>query len=241
VFALFSGESLTALLTLTVMEIILGIDNIVFVAILVQRLPHADRDRIRSAGIFLALGIRILLLFSISWIMSLQKPLFAIFSRGVTGRDLILFAGGLFLIGKATLEIHHKLESAGEEPAVSGGSKLSRPLRVLAQILVLDVVFSLDSVITAVGMAKELSIMILAMLISMAVMLFSAKKISHFIEVHPTLKILALSFLILIGVTLVVESTGEHFSKGYIYFAMFFSLGVETLNLVYRARSSRKA
>jgi predicted tellurium resistance membrane protein TerC len=239
--ATLSVDHLSALLTLTAMEIVLGIDNIVFIAILVQRLPASKQARIRNLGIFLALGIRVLLLFSISWIMSLQRDLFSIFGEGISGRDLILICGGLFLIAKATLEIHHKIESADEEtpPLVPNQQASRKVLSVLGQILLLDVVFSLDSVITAVGMAQQISIMIIAMVISMAVMLVSAGKVSDFILKHPTMKLLALSFLILIGVTLFYEGLGGHMPKGYVYFAMFFSLAVEVLNMAYRSRTRK--
>jgi predicted tellurium resistance membrane protein TerC len=235
-----STQSLTALFTLTAMETVLGIDNIVFISILVEKLPAELQLKIRNLGISLALIIRIILLFSISWIMSLQEPLFSVFSKTFSGRDLILLGGGLFLLGKATFEIHHKVEGdpqihlhKSEEKTVNraGASK------VLIQILLLDIVFSLDSVITAVGMANQISIMVVAMLISMLIMLISAGKISHFVSNHPTIKILALSFLLLIGVMLTAESMGAHISKGYIYFAMGFSLAVEMLNMRFRKKN----
>lgn len=236
----FSTQSITALVTLTAMETVLGIDNIIFIAILVGRLPVEQQAKIRNIGIGLALGIRIILLFSISWIMTLKDPLFSIFDHSFSGRDLILIGGGLFLLAKSTFEIHHKVEGDPEihlHKAESGAKKASAGM-MLAQILVLDIVFSLDSVITAVGMSDNVSIMVAAMLISMLIMLVSAGKISGFVEKHPTIKILALSFLLLIGVMLVAEGMGAHVSKGYIYFAMAFSLIVEILNMRYRKTQS---
>lgn len=237
----FSAANLTSLLTLTAMETVLGIDNIIFIAILVARLPAQSQNKIRNIGIFLALLIRIILLFSISWIMTLKEPLFAIMGHSFSGRDLILLGGGLFLLGKATFEIHHKVEGDPQihlhEAENMDKKHKASPGMMLAQILVLDIVFSLDSVITAVGMANQISIMVVAMLISMVIMLVSAGKISSFVERHPTIKILALSFLMLIGVMLVAEGMGAHISKGYIYFAMAFSLTVELLNMRYRKKS----
>ncbi len=237
-----TNEALISLLTLTLMEIVLGIDNIIFIAILVARLPIHQQGKIRNLGIGLALLIRILLLFSISWIMTLKEPLFSVFAKSFSGRDLILLGGGLFLIAKSTFEIHHKVEGDPEHALPDDAKSKSKvnPGAMLAQILVLDIVFSLDSVITAVGMVSHVGIMVTAMVISMVVMLASAGSISSFVEKHPTIKILALSFLILIGVMLVAESMGQHVSKGYIYFAMAFSLGVETLNIRYRTKHSSK-
>ncbi|HXH32568.1 MAG TPA: TerC family protein [Bacteriovoracaceae bacterium] len=233
-----TSESITSLVTLTAMETVLGIDNIIFIAILVGRLPLEKQGKIRQLGIGLALLIRIVLLLSINWIMTLKEPLFQVSSYSFSGRDLILLIGGLFLIGKSTYEIHHKVEGdpnvhLSEEGKNNNKAKAGM---ILAQILVLDIVFSLDSVITAVGMANEVSIMVIAMLISMVIMLASAGKISGFVEKHPTIKILALSFLLLIGVMLVAEGMGAHVSKGYIYFAMTFSLIVELLNMRYRKK-----
>lgn len=235
-----SAANLTSLVTLTAMETVLGIDNIIFIAILVARLPQTSQAKIRNLGIILALAIRVLLLFSISWIMTLKEPLFAVFGHSFSGRDLILLGGGLFLLGKSTFEIHHKVEGdpqvhLHEAEHIDKGKK-ARPGMMLLQILVLDIVFSLDSVITAVGMANQISIMIIAMVFSMIIMLVSANRISSFVEKHPTIKILALSFLLLIGVMLVAEGMGAHISKGYIYFAMFFSLTVELLNMRYRKK-----
>lgn len=238
----FSNEIIIALFTLTAMEIVLGIDNIIFIAILVARLDIKDQAKIRNIGIGLALVIRIGLLFSISWVMTLTDPLFAVFGHSFSGRDLILLGGGLFLIAKSTFEIHHKVEGDPEHalPEDAKSKKKASPGAMLAQILVLDIVFSLDSVITAVGMVSQVGVMVVAMIISMVVMLASAGKISAFVEKHPTVKILALSFLILIGVMLVAESMGQHVSKGYIYFAMAFSLVVESLNIRYRTKNRVK-
>ena len=231
-------ESITALITLTGMETVLGIDNIIFIAILVGRLPAEQQGKIRNLGISLALIIRIVLLFSISWIMTLKQPLFSLFNQSFSGRDLILIGGGLFLLAKSTFEIHHKVEGDPEIHLHEAEKKTKKvsPGMMLAQILVLDIVFSLDSVITAVGMSDNVSIMVAAMLISMLIMLVSAGKISGFVEKHPTIKILALSFLLLIGVMLVAEGMGAHVSKGYIYFAMAFSLAVELLNMRFRKK-----
>lgn len=235
-----TSETITALVTLTAMETVLGIDNIIFIAILVGRLPAKDQNKTRNIGISLALVIRILLLFSISWIMTLKEPLFGLLGHSFSGRDLILLGGGLFLIGKSTFEIHHKVEGDPEIHLheVEPKKKVSANA-MLFQILILDIVFSLDSVITAVGMASQVSIMVTAMIISMIIMLISAGRISGFVEKHPTIKILALSFLLLIGVMLVAESMGAHVSKGYIYFAMAFSLTVELLNMRFRVKSTK--
>ncbi|MFL5248035.1 MAG: TerC family protein [Myxococcales bacterium] len=218
-----------SLLTLTGMEIVLGVDNIVFIAILVARVAAAKRERIRRIGIALALVIRIGLLFTLSWLMQLTAPLFTVAGNEFSGRDLILLAGGLFLVAKAAHEMHAKLE--GKESQGSPAAAPAAAGTVLAQILILDVVFSLDSVITAVGMATELWVMITAMVLSVVVMLVSAGAIGDFVERHPTVKILALSFLLLIGVVLIAEGFGQHISKGYIYFAMAFALAVELLNM----------
>lgn len=236
----FTAENITSLVTLTAMETVLGIDNIIFIAILVAKLPQESQAKIRNLGIGLALVIRVLLLFSISWIMTLKEPLFAIMGHSFSGRDLILLGGGLFLIAKSTFEIHHKVEGDPQihlHEAEGHIKKKVSPGMMLAQILVLDIVFSLDSVITAVGMASQVSIMVVAMVISMIIMLVSAGKISSFVDRHPTIKILALSFLLLIGVMLVAEGMGAHVSKGYIYFAMAFSLAVECLNMRYRKKN----
>jgi predicted tellurium resistance membrane protein TerC len=232
--ALLTADGLLALATLSAMEIVLGIDNVVFIAILVARLPEGRREVARRLGLVLALGVRIGLLFTISWMMGLTEPLVTVLGRSVAGRDLILLGGGLFLIGKATREIYEKVEADPHEPGAPGARAAF--WWVLAQILLLDIVFSLDSVITAVGMANQLSIMVTAMVIAMLVMLASAGTVNRFIDQHPSLKILALAFLLLIGVMLVAEGMGTHVEKGYIYFAMAFSLLVEMLNMRYRRR-----
>ncbi len=234
--SLLGGDALLALVTLTAMEIVLGIDNVVFIAILTGRLPADRQNLARRLGIGLALIIRIGLLFAISWMMGLTRPLFSVplLGQEVSGRDLILLGGGLFLIGKATWEIYDKLEVADDPSESRGGHGAF--LAVLAQILVLDIVFSLDSVITAVGMANDVTIMVIAMIIAMLVMLVSARPIGNFVEAHPSVKILALAFLLLIGVMLVAEGMGQHVGKGYIYAAMAFSLFVELLNLRYRSK-----
>jgi predicted tellurium resistance membrane protein TerC len=229
------AEGWIALLTLTVLEIVLGIDNIVFISILAGKLPAADRDRARKTGLFLAMFIRIALLFSITYVMRLTMPLVTLFATDISGRDLILIGGGLFLIAKSTHEIHDKLE--GEEGHGSARAAASFA-GVIVQILLLDIVFSLDSVITAVGMAEDLMVMILAVVIAVGVMLVSAGTISNFVERHPTVKMLALSFLLLIGVSLIGEGLDQHIPKGYIYFAMAFSVFVEMINLRVRAPSA---
>ncbi|MFO7448407.1 MAG: TerC family protein [Ignavibacteriaceae bacterium] len=226
-------ESLIALLTLTVLEIVLGIDNIIFISILSGKLPVEQQNKARLTGLALAMITRIALLFSITWVMQLTQPLFNIFSSDISGRDIILVTGGLFLLGKSTHEIHDKLEgteghaSAKVYPSFKG---------VITQILILDVVFSLDSVITAVGMADEIAIMVIAVVIAVAFMMFFSKSISSFVEKHPTIKMLALSFLLLIGISLVAEGFDQHIPKGYIYFAMAFSVFVEFLNLKSKSR-----
>lgn len=223
-----------ALLTLTAMEIVLGIDNIVFISILAGRLPAREQARARQIGLAAAMISRILLLLSLSWIMRLTTPLFELFGRGVTGRDLILLGGGLFLLWKATKEIHHKIEGQEESQAAA---EVQSFVGVIGQIMVIDIIFSLDSVITAVGMADQISVMVLAVMISVALMMLAAGPISEFVDKHPTVKMLALSFLLLIGVNLIAEAGGLHIPKGYTYFAMAFSLFVEALNL--RARKAR--
>lgn len=229
-----------SLLTLTALEVVLGIDNIIFISILAGKLPAEQQDRARKTGLMLALVTRILLLMSISWLMSLTKPWFTlpVLNHGVSGKDLILLVGGLFLIGKSVFEIHEKLEGEDGHATTSLGRVTFKA--VVFQILLLDIVFSLDSVITAVGMADHLPVMIAAVIIAMGIMLWAAKSISDFVNRHPTLKMLALSFLILIGVMLVGESLGHHIPKGYIYFAMAFSFGVEMLNLRIRAAKTAK-
>ena len=225
---LFTLSGLVALITLTSLEIVLGVDNVIFISILSSKLPGAQQDRARRVGLLAAMGMRILLLLSIVWIIRLTAPLFYILGRAISGRDLILIGGGLFLLAKATIEIHERLE--GEE---GHGSARVRPsfAAVITQIMVLDIVFSLDSVITAIGMANEIVIMITAVILAVGVMMFSAGPISSFVNRHPTVKILALSFLLLIGVALIGDGLGMHIPKGYIYFAMGFSVFVELINL----------
>jgi predicted tellurium resistance membrane protein TerC len=226
---IFTIENLIALCTLTLLEIVLGIDNIVFLSILTGRLEPAQRGRARRVGLAGAMLMRIGLLLALSFVMKLTRPLFDVLDHPVAGRDLILFAGGLFLIAKATHEIHAKLEGPGAVPRAKG--KTVTFGGVIAQIMVIDVIFSLDSVITAVGMAQHLTVMIAAVVISVGVMMIFAGAVGEFVERHPTVKMLALSFLILIGVMLVAESMGRHIEKGYIYFAMAFALLVEILNI----------
>ncbi len=227
-------EAWIALFTLTVLEIVLGIDNIIFISILSSKLHVEKQAKARRLGLLLAMGMRILLLISIAWIVKLTNPLFAVLGHGFSGRDLILLGGGLFLIAKATHEIHDKLEGAEGESAARVVPSFSG---VLIQVMLLDMVFSLDSVITAVGMARDLAVMIIAVVLSVGVMMLSAKSLSGFVEAHPTVKILALSFLLLIGTTLVGEGTGMHIPKGYVYFAMAFSVFVEMLNLRMRLKA----
>jgi predicted tellurium resistance membrane protein TerC len=225
----------TALLTLTALEIILGIDNIIFISILSDRLPVAQRKLARTTGLLLAMFMRIALLFSIGWMMSLTQTLVAVAGHGFTGRDLILVAGGLFLIYKSTTEIHAKLE--GEEHQREAGQGTATFASVIVQIVLLDIVFSLDSVITAIGMTNNIMIAVVAVIISVGIMLVAAGPLSDFVNHHPTIKILALSFLLLLGMTLVADGFGQHIPKGYIYFAMAFSVFVEFLNMRLRARS----
>jgi predicted tellurium resistance membrane protein TerC len=217
-----------ALATLLALEIVLGVDNIVFISILAGKLPEKDRKRARTMGLSLALVTRILLLLSISWVIGLTAPLFSVFDHEISGRDIILIVGGLFLIAKSTHEMHQRLE--GEEGESS--ARVAASFKgVIFQILLLDIVFSLDSVITAVGMVDRIEIMIAAVVLAMGVMLAAAGSIAGFVERHPTVKMLALAFLLLIGTTLIAEGIDQHIPKGYIYFAMAFSLFVETLNL----------
>jgi predicted tellurium resistance membrane protein TerC len=228
-----------SLLTLTALEIVLGIDNIIFISILAGKLPPAEQPRARRLGLALALITRVLLLMSLTWIMGLTRPLFTLplLQQEISGRDLVLLLGGLFLLWKSVKEIHEKLEDAdGHLTARQGAVSFAG---VIVQILLLDIVFSLDSVITAVGMASHLGVMVAAVVIALVVMLVFAGAISDFVNRHPTLKMLALSFLILIGVTLVGEGLGQHIPKGYIYFSMAFAFGVEMLNLKLRARQNR--
>jgi predicted tellurium resistance membrane protein TerC len=230
---LFSAEAWVALLTLTVLEIVLGIDNIIFISILAGKLPANQQLRARRVGLLLAMVMRIALLFSLALIIRLTAPLFTVLGHGISGRDLILILGGLFLMGKSTHEIHDKLE--GEEG--EGGKRAAASFNgVIVQIMLLDIVFSLDSVITAVGMADQLAVMVAAVMIAVAIMMVAATPIAGFVERHPTVKMLALSFLMLIGLSLLLEGFGQHIPKGYIYFAMGFSVFVEVVNLRIRGR-----
>jgi predicted tellurium resistance membrane protein TerC len=234
--AILTPEALIALLTLTVLEIVLGIDNVIFISILVQRLPPEQRDNARRIGLGLAMGMRILLLLTISWIIGLTAPLFTLFGREFSTKDVILIGGGLFLIWKATTEIHESLE--GEEAhGPTAGGKAATFRGVLLQIVLLDIVFSLDSVLTAVGLVDQVAIMIIAVVVAVGVMLVASGPLSRFVHDHPTVKMLALAFLLLIGVTLVLDGAGIHVDKAYIYAAMGFSVFVEALNL---RRSSKK-
>jgi predicted tellurium resistance membrane protein TerC len=226
-----------ALLTLTVLEIVLGIDNVIFISILAGKLPGEKQKRARNIGLAAAMIMRILLLLSLAWIVKLTAPLFTILGVEISGRDLILLAGGLFLMAKATHEIHDKLEGEEGETVARVAPTLTS---VIVQIMLLDIVFSLDSVITAVGMAKDLAVMITAVVISVGIMLFAAGSISAFVDRHPTVKMLALSFLVLIGMALVAEGFEFHIPKGYIYFAMGFSVFVELLNVRLRGLSKKK-
>jgi predicted tellurium resistance membrane protein TerC len=228
-----------ALATLTALEIVLGVDNIIFISILVGRLPSAQRNRARTLGLLLAMGTRILLLFSLSWMMTLTAPLFGLLGREISGRDLILIGGGLFLLWKSVHEIHNSLE--GEEGAHAGAAARATFAGVLAQIAIIDIVFSLDSVITAVGLVDQFFVMVIAIVAAVGVMMFAAKPIGEFVDRHPTIKMLALAFLILVGFALVAEGWAFHVPKGYIYFAMAFSVAVEMLNLRMRARMARRA
>jgi len=234
---LSSPEAWLSLVTLTAMEIVLGVDNIIFISILSSRLPPAERDKGRRLGLMGAFVSRLLLLLTISWIVGLVHPLFEVGGHPVSGKSIILFFGGLFLIWKATKEIHGKLEGDEEGHDIKGTVTLRS---VLVQIALLDIVFSLDSVITAVGMSQHISIMVAANVIALAVMIFTSKAISDFVERHPTIKMLALSFLIMIGLVLVADAAGLHIPKGYIYFAMAFSVAVEMLNLRTQSKKLRK-
>ena len=225
-----SPEAWIALCTLTALEIVLGIDNIIFITILVGRLPEERRTFAGRLGLGLAMVTRLLLLFSIAWVMGLTEPWFTVFGRPISGRGLILIVGGLFLLAKATYEIHNSMEGSEEIPRAAGATLGM----VLVQIALLDVVFSLDSVITAVGLVEHVSIMAIAIVLAVAVMMFAARPIGKFVDGHPTIKILALSFLILVGVTLMLDGFGVHVPKGYIYFAMAFSVAVEAINIKMR-------
>jgi predicted tellurium resistance membrane protein TerC len=225
---IFSPEVWIGFLTLTALEIVLGIDNIVFISILAGKLPAHRQRSARQVGLLLAMGMRILLLFSLSWVIGLTAPLFEILDQSISGRDLVLFVGGLFLVAKSTHEIHDKLEGkSGRKSAAVAPSYAS----VLVQIMLLDIVFSLDSVITAVGMVQQIWIMVAAVIVAVGFMMIFSHAISEFVERHPTVKMLALSFLLMIGVMLIADGLGHHIPKGYVYFAMAFSVFVETLNL----------
>ncbi len=238
-----TAEGLISLLTLSAMEIVLGIDNIVFLSLMVAKVPRAKQRFTRTTGLVLALATRVMLLLSISWVMSLKAGLFTLFSKTFSGRDLILLVGGVFLVGKATHEIFEKLEVEEDEEEKAqkeaAAGKRAPLLFVLLQIAVLDIVFSLDSVITAVGMAQDIRIMVAAMIISMLVMVTFAGKVGDFVTRHPSMTVLALSFLILIGVMLVAEALGQHVSKGYVYSAMAFSLFVEVVNMRFRKKKKQ--
>jgi predicted tellurium resistance membrane protein TerC len=228
-----SAEGWISLVTLTVLEIVLGVDNIIFISILAGKLPLPQQDQARRLGLLLAMLMRIALLFSIAWVARLTTPLAHVLGHGVSARDLVLIGGGLFLLGKSTHEIHESLEGEGEHAGARAAASLSA---VLVQIMLLDIVFSLDSVITAIGMADHLSIMIAAVVMAVAVMMFAAAPIGHFVERHPTVKMLALSFLLLIGLSLILDGLGQHVPKAYVYFAMGFSVFVEIINLRVRKK-----
>ncbi len=233
--AFLSSQGLLALLTLTFLEVVLGVDNVIFISILSSRLPEAQQKRARRIGLLAAMAMRILLLLSIAWIIRLTGPLFTVVGQEISGRDLILLIGGLFLIGKATLEIHDRLEGEEGETAARVAPTFSA---VIIQIMALDIVFSLDSVITAVGMAEEVSIMVTAVVLAVVIMMVSAEPISDFVNRRPTVKVLALSFLLLIGVALIGDGLDMHIPKGYIYFAMGFSVFVEMINLRVRGAAT---
>lgn len=228
-------QAWAALATLTLLEIVLGIDNIIFLSILVGRLPALERARARVLGLALAMLCRIALLLSLSWVMTLTSTLFTFLGEEISGRDIILIGGGLFLLAKSTFEIHNSLES---EETTALVQKASNFFATLVQIAILDIVFSLDSVITAVGLSQHLPVMVIAIVLAVVVMMFSATAIGTFIDTHPTIKILALSFLILVGVTLAAEGLNFHIPKGYIYFSMTFSFGVEMLNQKIRKKAA---
>lgn len=230
-------ETYVALATLTFLEIVLGVDNIIFISILANKLPEEKRDKTRNTGLFLAMFFRVGLLLGITWIIGASDPLFSIFDHPVSIRDLILLGGGLFLIAKSTSEIHHKIE--GVEEHHESGKKMKTVGAILLQIIAMDIIFSFDSILTAVGLTQEVVIMILAVVLSMFVMMAFAGKIAKFISTHPTLEVLALSFLILIGFMLVLDAAGQHVPKGYIYFAVFFSMAVEMLNMSLRKRRDK--
>jgi len=232
--ALLSIHSIVPFFTLLALELVLGIDNIIFISIISDRLPHSQRRKARIVGLTLAIITRLMLLFSLSWIMSLTEPLFTVFNQSISGRDLILILGGLFLIAKSTHEIHQKLEASEEVNTVTKSSNFAF---IIVQILLLDIVFSLDSVITAVGMVNEIPIMAAAIIVATIIMILASHSIADFVDRHPTIKILALSFLVLIGVALLAEGFDTHIPKGYIYFSMAYALTVEVLNLRLRKKA----
>jgi predicted tellurium resistance membrane protein TerC len=233
-------QAWVSLATLTMLEIVLGVDNIIFLTILVNKVPPEYRQRTRMFGLGLAMGTRILLLLSLAWIMRLTEPLFTVLSQPISGRDIILIGGGLFLLWKAATEIYDEVEAEAEEDEVvhSGDSRQAAMTAIVLQIAVIDIVFSLDSVITAVGLSQHIPVMVLAIVIAVGVMMFAAKAIGDFVEAHPSIKMLALSFLVVVGTVLVADGLGFHVPKGYIYFAMAFSLAVEALNI--RLRRKKK-
>jgi predicted tellurium resistance membrane protein TerC len=233
--AFLTTDGLLALVTLTFLEVVLGVDNVIFISILSGKLPREKQNEARRVGLLAAMVMRILLLFSIAWVMRLTAPLFTVLNSDISGRDLILIGGGLFLIYKATMEIHERLE--GEEHHATGRAQPTFAA-VITQIMLLDIIFSLDSVITAVGMADDLSIMVAAVVLAVAIMMFSAGPIANFVNRHPTVKVLALAFLLLIGITLIGDGFEMHVPKGYIYFAMGFSVFVEMINLRVRGKTS---
>jgi predicted tellurium resistance membrane protein TerC len=229
-------EAWIALLTLTALEIVLGIDNIIFISILVGRLPERQRNKGRMLGLGFAMLTRILLLLSITWVMRLTEPLFTVIGKEISGRDIILIGGGLFLLWKSTMEIHESLEGAGEERTAKAVAGFAG---TIIQIAMIDIIFSLDSVITAVGLAQEVSVMIIAIIAAVIVMMFASKAIGDFVDRHPTIKVLALSFLVVVGVALIAEGFDWHVPRGYIYFAMAFSTVVEMLNIRMRKRAAQ--
>jgi predicted tellurium resistance membrane protein TerC len=226
-------ELVIALVTLTFLEIVLGVDNVIFISILSGKLPKADQKRARRWGLIAAMVMRLALLFSISWVTRLTTPLLAVMGHAMSGRDLILLGGGLFLLAKATFEIHDKLEGPGDHTPKRAAASFAS---IITQVMVLDIVFSLDSVITAVGMSNDLRVMVAAVVLAVLVMMLAAEPISEFVELHPTIKILALSFLLLIGLSLMADGLGQHIPKGYIYFAMGFSVFVEMINIRIRRK-----
>jgi predicted tellurium resistance membrane protein TerC len=228
-------ELAIALVTLTFLEIVLGVDNVIFISILSSKLPKKDQKRARRWGLMAAMLMRLALLFSITWITRLTNPFFSVMGHPLSGRDLILIGGGLFLLAKATFEIHDKLEGHGDHAPKKAAASFAS---IITQVMILDIVFSLDSVITAVGMANDLRVMVAAVVLAVLVMMFAAEPISNFVEVHPTIKILALSFLLLIGLSLIGDGLGQHIPKGYIYFAMGFSVFVEMINIRVRKKGA---